>query len=123
MTYTRYEKGCAITIPQENQTDAWWKAEVHQLSYISTIRIMPRRDCCQSNYNSVTVSTSVDGKTWTLCEDLGSRLSTARTWVTAICSIYTMGKYIKFIQHTVNDEFTVCEVEVFGFPAGNCFYY
>ena len=117
MTHSKLQ-GCAVTL---NQVNPWWKAELKQLSSIHNVNIMPRQDCCKDRYTKVTVSTSLDGKVWTLCKDLGDALSKSNTWVKAICPAGTLGKYIKFVQYNSKEEFAVCEVEAFGYPAGTCF--
>ena len=115
MIHSKLAKGCAVTL---NQANPWWKAELKQLSSIKNVNIMPRQDCCKINYNNVTVSTSLDGKMWTLCEDLGDKLSQSNTWVKATCPAGTVGRYIKFVQYNSKAEFAVCEVEAFGYPSG-----
>ena len=107
--------GCAET--DKTHDHQWWKAEFNDTYVITSLKILPRFDCCRDRSTNVTVSTSLDGITWTLCADLGDRLSTVTpdgSWVVAVCPKYTFGKFVKIILYN-KQFFALCEVEAFGY--------
>ena len=109
--------GCAETSSKHDKQ--WWMGEISENHVVTSIRIMPRYDCCRERYSHVTVDTSLDGNTWTLCAHLGGSLKTAagNSWVDAKCPESTMAKYVKIILHDKN-LFALCEVEAFGYKPG-----
>ena len=111
---TFYSLGCAETTDQHNKQ--WWKAEFEKIRYVTSIRILPRYDCCRERYTHVTVDTSLDGNTWTLCAHLGGSLKTAAidSWVDAKRPENTRAKYVKIILHDKLN-FMLCEVQALGY--------
>ena len=110
---TFQSNGCAETSDQHNKQ--WWKAEFAEIHVVTSIKILPRYDCCRERYSQVTVDTSLDGNTWTLCAHLGGSLKTAagNSWVDAKCPESTMAKYVKIILHDKLN-LMLCEVQAYG---------
>ena len=108
--------GCASTNNVHDRQ--WWRGEFADDHVITTIKVIPRYDCCRDLYTRVTVKTSLDGIIWSLCADLGDRLKTVvkDSWVDAKCPESTVAKYVKIVLHD-KQQFALCEVEVWGFKA------
>ena len=118
--------GCAMTEEKEKNHDKhWWKAEFEENHVITSVKIMPRYNCCQNRYTHVTVDTSIDGNTWTLCVDLGDTLKTAvkGSWVDAKCVTPAVAKYVKITLYN-KEQFSLCEVEAWGYKSGvYCYFF
>ena len=115
----KFVLGCSMT---KDEMHPWWRAELHSPHFITKINIVPRSDKRQYRYTNVSAHTSMDGTTWTLCEDLGYRLAMVedgeQKWFGVECPVGTFGKYVRLIQYN-EQRFTVCEVEVEGYQ-GMC---
>ena len=116
--------GCSST--DRTDKEQWWRAEFDNVNTIAGVKLLARSDKYRTRYAPrVTVSTKEDGN-WTLCEDLGDRLSkveeNGQTWVEAKCPPHTLGKYVKVTLHK-KEFLMLCEVEAFGVSANgknNC---
>ncbi|XP_047450612.1 uncharacterized protein LOC125013729 [Mugil cephalus] len=115
-----YSNGfCSHTI--EGETDPWWRVDLQQTFVIRSVKITNRGDCCAERLDGAEIrignSLTNNGNTNPRCATI-SHIRAGKTYTFQCDGGSIEGRYVNVIIPGQNKTLTLCEVEVYGTPAG-----
>lgn len=116
---TYYSEGsCSHTVG--NETDPWWRVDLHQIFIISEVKITNRGDCCHERLDGaeIRIGNSLDnnGNDNPRCTNI-THIPRGNTFTFTCDSGSMEGRYVNVVIPGDEKILTLCEVEVYGDPA------
>ncbi|CAM5115337.1 unnamed protein product [Natator depressus] len=105
----------------EQETEPWWNVDLDSRHSVSTVIVKNREDCCGERIKGAQIhvgdSKAGHGKDDPIC---GTITDTTPGSLSTICCNGMEGRYVTITIPDREEYLTLCEVEVYGTPVGDC---
>ncbi|EMP32500.1 Fucolectin-4 [Chelonia mydas] len=105
----------------EQETEPWWNVDLDSRHSVSTVIVKNREDCCGERIKGAQIhvgdSKAGHGKDDPIC---GTITDTTPGSISTISCNGMEGRYVTITIPDRVESLTLCEVEVYGTPVGDC---